>query len=155
MPSIKRPHVGCQVSPGVNGGLTSSLKSRTLNTDMSVMRVLVESRFSWEKTHQCVCVTHISHIRPVAGVSSQDALQHVVVRTPLQNKSLTSVPVMSSTGRDVTVGLCSPERHCPTFWKTQSEGNVLETSRETNSRLDSESGPSAGKHQQVSHPCSV
>ena len=43
--------MGCQVSPGVNGGLTSSLKSRNLNTDESVMQVFVESQLIWEKTH--------------------------------------------------------------------------------------------------------
>lgn len=33
-------------------------------------------------------MTHISHIRSVADVRSQNALEQVVVRTPLKNKSL-------------------------------------------------------------------
>lgn len=37
---------------------------------------------------QRVRQTHISHIRSVAGVSSQNAFQQVMVRTTLQNKSM-------------------------------------------------------------------
>lgn len=90
------------------------------------------------------CRTYITHVWPVTRVSSQNAVQHVVIRPALAaHKCKTnreSAAVLGSGG--------SGTRETPTCWKMHRCGKVLEMSSLISSRLDSRSeDPASGQRE--------
>lgn len=93
-------------------------------------------------------LTHISHIRSVAGVSAQQTVQQIMIRPTLTNNTQTSA---SPTSQHICSRSCSattlPELFYSseqknknfTFWKMKRDGNVREMSSLITSRLDSRS----------------
>lgn len=93
-------------------------------------------------------LTHISHIRSVAGVSAQQTVQQIMIRPTLTNNTQTSA---SPTSQHICSRSCSattlPEQFYSseqknknfTFWNMKRDGNVREMSSLITSRLDSRS----------------